>query len=205
MNIANIIHVILATFSFRTENGKDWFSNIFCCPAEGRNKKMTNRDQISGNQSFKPNEKQIASTSQMSSNAIMGCRAQGCQMAFFHTKNTSLGTFWRALKKKMFVYFMAIWNSFRQFGIFYRHLLFLVFWYTFARLGNLYQEKSGNPGRARDLLSASNCLQHWRKPSLGSYTAVPFLSCVNNEHWSQCFLLHFLLLLSIVFCIFYSI
>jgi hypothetical protein len=41
--------------------------------------------------------------------------SQGCQMVYFQTKNPSLGIFWRALVRKIFVfydhlqYFMAIW------------------------------------------------------------------------------------------------
>jgi hypothetical protein len=37
-------------------------------------------------------------------------QVQGCQMVYFHTKNTNLGIFWRTLKRKMLVYFMTIWN-----------------------------------------------------------------------------------------------
>jgi hypothetical protein len=33
---------------------------------------------------------------------------QGCQMAYFQTKNPTLGKFWRVLQWKMLVYFMAI-------------------------------------------------------------------------------------------------
>jgi hypothetical protein len=44
-------------------------------------------------------------------------------MAYFQTKNLDLGTFWRALKKNMMVYFIAIRNMLRPFGIFYRHLV----------------------------------------------------------------------------------
>jgi hypothetical protein len=43
---------------------------------------------------------------------------QGCQMVCFQTKNLYLGRFWRALKWKMLVYFMVIWNNLRPFGIF---------------------------------------------------------------------------------------
>jgi hypothetical protein len=32
---------------------------------------------------------------------------QGCQMAYFQTKNSNLGKFWRVLQWKMVVYFMA--------------------------------------------------------------------------------------------------
>jgi hypothetical protein len=33
---------------------------------------------------------------------------QGCQMAYFQTKNTNLGKFLKALDWKMLIYFMAI-------------------------------------------------------------------------------------------------
>jgi hypothetical protein len=51
---------------------------------------------------------------------------QGCQMVYFHTKNPSLGTFWRALELKMLAYkfysyveyFTAtLYNVWRLFGI----------------------------------------------------------------------------------------
>jgi hypothetical protein len=71
--------------------------------------------------------------------------SQGCQMAYFHTKNPNLGKFWRALDWKMFIYFMAI----RNIGwIFYDHLLHFVFMYMvhLFLFGIMYQEKSGSPG-----------------------------------------------------------
>jgi hypothetical protein len=46
----------------------------------------------------------------------------------------------------MLIYFMAIWNILRTFGIFHDHLVrFAVIWYFFSCI--MYQEKSGNPGR----------------------------------------------------------
>jgi hypothetical protein len=70
-------------------------------------------------------------------------------MAFFQTKNPSLGKFWRALQWNMLVYFMDIWTIFRPFNVFYGHLAyFVVIWYIFPRVGKLRQEKSGNPGSA---------------------------------------------------------
>jgi hypothetical protein len=33
---------------------------------------------------------------------------QGCQMVYFQTKNPNLGKFWRALDRKILIYFMAI-------------------------------------------------------------------------------------------------
>jgi hypothetical protein len=58
---------------------------------------------------------------------------QGCQMANFQTKNTSVGKFWRNLEWKMLVCFMNIWNSLWSFGIFFSVLVLLD------------QENSGNP------------------------------------------------------------
>jgi hypothetical protein len=49
---------------------------------------------------------------------------QGCQMAYFQTKNPSLGNFWRALQWKMFVSFTAIWSILQPFGIFYGYLVY---------------------------------------------------------------------------------
>jgi hypothetical protein len=37
-------------------------------------------------------------------------QSQGCQMAYFRTKNPYLGNFLRVLQWKMLVYFMAIWS-----------------------------------------------------------------------------------------------
>jgi hypothetical protein len=72
---------------------------------------------------------------------------QGCQMVCFQTKNPDLGKFWRVLDWKMFKYFMAIWNIFWRFEIFYDHSVHFVFiWYIFSGFGIMYQEKSGNPG-----------------------------------------------------------
>jgi hypothetical protein len=51
---------------------------------------------------------------------------QGCQMAYFKTKNTNLGKFLRVLQRKMLVYFMATWPTYllyRTFGT------FLAIWY----------------------------------------------------------------------------
>jgi hypothetical protein len=60
---------------------------------------------------------------------------QGCQMAYFQTKNPNLVKFLRVLKWKMLVYFMAIWSIFRSFGIFCGHLVyFTVNWYIFPVL-----------------------------------------------------------------------
>jgi hypothetical protein len=57
-------------------------------------------------------------------------------MVYFQTKNPNLGKFGRALDWKMFIYFMAILNILKSFGIFYDHLVyFVVMWYIFPSLG----------------------------------------------------------------------
>jgi hypothetical protein len=43
-------------------------------------------------------------------------RNQGCQMVYFQTKNTIFDEFWRALDRKMLIYFMAIRNILRTIG-----------------------------------------------------------------------------------------
>jgi hypothetical protein len=64
-------------------------------------------------------------------------------MVSFQTKNPTLGEFWRALDWKLLLYLMAIWNMLPPFGIFYDHLVLLVFiWYIFSRFGKLCQEKN---------------------------------------------------------------
>jgi hypothetical protein len=84
----------------------------------------------------------------LSSNTLL---LMGCQMVYFHTKNTTLGIFWSELQWKMLIYFMAIWYMYimliwyilctremvilRSFGIF------------FHRFGTFHKEKSGNPDR----------------------------------------------------------
>jgi hypothetical protein len=71
---------------------------------------------------------------------------QGCQRVSFQTKNSNFGKFWRALGGKMLIFFMAVWNILRRFGIFYEYLVLFVFpWYIFSGFGIMYQEKSGNP------------------------------------------------------------
>jgi hypothetical protein len=53
-------------------------------------------------------------------------------MVYFQTKNPNLGKFWRALDRKIWIYFWAILNISRIFGIFYDHLVHFVFiWYIF--------------------------------------------------------------------------
>jgi hypothetical protein len=69
-------------------------------------------------------------------------------MVYFETKLPNLGKFWRALKWKMLVHFMAVWDILWQFGVFYGHLVIyvMVISYIFPHFGALYQEKSGNSG-----------------------------------------------------------
>jgi hypothetical protein len=75
---------------------------------------------------------------------------EGCQMAYFQTKNPNLAKFWRVLQWKMLVNYMAIWSIVRLLGIFCGHLVyFMVIWYIFPRFGMLYQEKSGNTAYRR--------------------------------------------------------
>jgi hypothetical protein len=72
---------------------------------------------------------------------------QGCQMAFFQTKNPSLGKFPGPCNgRTMLVYFKSIWSTLRPFGIFCGDLAyFLVIWFIFSRFGMMYHGKSGNP------------------------------------------------------------
>jgi hypothetical protein len=45
-------------------------------------------------------------------------------MVYFKTKNTSLGTIWRALGWKILLYVMAIWNILWPFGIVFGHVVY---------------------------------------------------------------------------------
>jgi hypothetical protein len=75
-------------------------------------------------------------------------RYEGCQMVYFQNKNPNLGKFWRALGRKMLMYFTATGNILQTFGIFYYHWVHFVFLgYIFAGFGIMYQEKSGNLAR----------------------------------------------------------
>jgi hypothetical protein len=67
-------------------------------------------------------------------------------MAYFQTKNSNLGKFWRVLQWKKLVSFMSIWSILMPFGTFCGHMLyFVIIWYIFSRFGMMYKEKSGNP------------------------------------------------------------
>jgi hypothetical protein len=75
----------------------------------------------------------------------------------FQTKNSNLGKFSRALDWKKWIYFMAIGNILRTFGIFYDHLVHFVFiWYFLSGFGIMREEKSGNPGLDRRKESGNN-------------------------------------------------
>jgi hypothetical protein len=65
---------------------------------------------------------------------------QGCQMAYFQTKNPNLGKFWMVLELKMLIYYVVNGNIF---GIFY--VSFVIIWHFITRFGMFYHEKSGNP------------------------------------------------------------
>jgi hypothetical protein len=67
-------------------------------------------------------------------------------MVSFPSKNPNLCKFWRASDGKRLIYFRALWNILRIFGIFYDHWVHFVFiWYNFSGFGIMYPEKSGNP------------------------------------------------------------
>jgi hypothetical protein len=69
-------------------------------------------------------------------------------MVYFHTKNLSLGKYWRALQR-----LENVDKFYGQMGIFYIHLVyFTTIWYIlclfgtfFPFFGIMYQEKSGTP------------------------------------------------------------
>jgi hypothetical protein len=64
------------------------------------------------------------------------------------SKNPNLGKFLRALDCKMFIYFMAIWNILRTFGIFYDHLVhFMIIWYIFPHFDMFRPRKIWQPCR----------------------------------------------------------
>jgi hypothetical protein len=71
-------------------------------------------------------------------------------MAYFQTKNPTLGKFWSVLQLKMLVNFMSIWSILLLTCIFYGQLVYLVVILVyFSHFGMLCQEKSGNPGREK--------------------------------------------------------
>jgi hypothetical protein len=48
---------------------------------------------------------QVRSCRKTSKSTLENSADQGCQMIYFQTKNTHLGTFWRALIWRMFVFY----------------------------------------------------------------------------------------------------
>jgi hypothetical protein len=72
-------------------------------------------------------------------------RAQGCQMAYFKTKNPNLGRFWGDLQWKMLDYFMAFWSILQSFGIGISWLfgIFSPFWYVVSR--KIWQPRQSPP------------------------------------------------------------
>jgi hypothetical protein len=66
---------------------------------------------------------------------------QGCQMAYFQTKNPDMGKFLTVLQWKMLVYYVSIWYIFWLLGIFFGYLgKILAIWSSISRFGILYQE-----------------------------------------------------------------
>jgi hypothetical protein len=80
---------------------------------------------------------------------------QGCQMAYFQTKNPYLGKFWWVLQWKKLVNFRAMWSVLRPLGIFCGHSVYftVIMKVYFSRFGMLYPEKSGNPDYLGNFLS----------------------------------------------------
>jgi hypothetical protein len=70
------------------------------------------------------------------SRAVNG-EGQGCQMAYFQSKNSNLGKFLSALLWKKLVYFVAIWSILRDLVYFmaneyilWLYGIFFPFWYV---------------------------------------------------------------------------
>jgi hypothetical protein len=85
--------------------------------------------------SLNPETNALISLSYEIANIGIGHKRQGCQMAYFKTKNSNLGKFWRVLQWKLLVYFVAIWSILRSFGIFCSHLAyFMVVLYIFPNM-----------------------------------------------------------------------
>jgi hypothetical protein len=81
--------------------------------------------------------------------SFVGC-GRVARWFIFNPKNPNLGKFLRVIDWKLFIYFMAIWNVWMAFWIFYEHMVHLVFiWYIFSCFGIMYQEKSGSLGLRR--------------------------------------------------------
>jgi hypothetical protein len=66
------------------------------------------------------------------------CTSTGLPDGLFSNQKIPIwvGTFWRALVYEMRIYFMAVWNILRTFGIFYDNLVhFVLIWYIFSGFG----------------------------------------------------------------------
>jgi hypothetical protein len=66
---------------------------------------------------------------------------------WFVSKNPNLGKFWSVLQWKMLLYFMDTWSFLRSFDFMDIWCSSRYFGIFCSRVGILYQEKSGNPGR----------------------------------------------------------
>jgi hypothetical protein len=80
----------------------------------------------------------------------------------FIPKISNLCKFLSALDGKLLLYFMAIWNILRTFGIFYDHAVRFVFiWYIFSCFGIMYQRKIWQPWSAPGFFVSNNgsCFQ----------------------------------------------
>jgi hypothetical protein len=84
---------------------------------------------------------------------------------FSNQKTNNLGKFWRALDWKMFIYFLAICNMLRMFGIIYDHLVHFVFiWYIFPFLV---------PCTKKNLATSKLCLFNFTHPQSNKNVCFP--------------------------------
>jgi hypothetical protein len=56
---------------------------------------------------------------------LLKASEQGCQIAYFQTKDPNLGKFWRDLQWKILAYVVYIW----PFGLFYGHMIYFMVTY----------------------------------------------------------------------------
>jgi hypothetical protein len=98
-------------------------------------------------------------------------------MAYFQTKNTNLGKFWRALEWKGLVYSLAVWYILWSFGN------LVAIWYICLRFGTLCEEKSGNPEEEGSLFKCG--------PLLLLVSAWPFQNSGKWRKWVIAFFSHF--------------
>jgi hypothetical protein len=69
----------------------------------------------------------------------------GLPDGLFSNQKYQFGQILECLRFEDLIYFMAICNILRTFGIFNDHLVhFVFFWYIFSGFGFMYQEESGN-------------------------------------------------------------